>query len=57
MSLGKESALMNTPSKPKKKHSKKKEIDWFDPFLRVDPKLLERMHREAVRRKQEDALL
>jgi hypothetical protein len=57
MLSGKDSALINTPSKPKKKHSKKKEIDWFDPFLRVDPKLLEKMHREAVRRKQEDALL
>lgn len=57
MSLGKESALINTPSKPKKKHSKKKELDWQNPFVRLDPKLLEKMHREAVRKRTEDALL
>ena len=57
MSLGKDSALMNTPSKPKKKHSKKKELDWQNPFVRLDPKFLERMHREAVRKRTEDALL
>lgn len=57
MSSGKESVLMNTPSKPKKKHSKKKELDWQNPFVRADPKLLEKMHREAVRKRTEDALL
>jgi ribosomal protein S25 len=57
MSSEKDSASTNTSSKPKKKHSKKKELDWQNPFVRVDPKLLEKMHREAVRKRTEDALL
>jgi hypothetical protein len=57
MSSGKGSALITTPSKPKKKHSKKRELDWQDPFVRADPKLLERMHREAVKKRLGDALL
>lgn len=57
MSSEKDFASTNTPSKQKKKHSKKKELDWQNPFVRADPKLLERMHREAVRKRTEDALL
>ena len=57
MSSEKDSASTNTSSKPKKKHSKKKELDWQNPFVRLDPKFLERMHREAVRKRTEDALL
>jgi len=57
MSSGKGSALITTPSKQKKKHSKKRELDWQDPFVRADPKLLERMHREAVKKRLGDALL
>jgi len=41
-------ALTTTPSKRKKKS---KEINFYDPFKRVDPKLLEQMYRAAQREK------
>ena len=54
MSLEYEYASTNTLSKPEKKHSKKKKVE-YDPFQRVDQKLLAKMYREQVRRKQKDA--
>ena len=51
------SALTTTSSRPKKKF---KEINFYDPFTRVDPKLLEQMYRAAQKEKlkqQPEALL
>ena len=51
------SASTTTSSKQKKKS---KEINFFDPFTRVDPKLLEQMYRATQREKlkqQPEALL
>ena len=50
-------ASTTTSSKQKKKS---KEINFFDPFTRVDPKLLEQMYRVTQREKlkqQPEALL
>jgi hypothetical protein len=41
-------ASTTTPSKRKKKP---KEINFYDPFKRVDPKLLEQMYRAAQKEK------
>ena len=47
-----------TPTKPKRVRRKvKKVLDFTDPFQRADPKLLEKMHREALKRRAGDALL
>ena len=46
---------MKQNTKSSKSRSKKKNINEFDPFQRVDPKLLERMYREAMKKKQEQA--
>jgi hypothetical protein len=49
------SASTTTPSK-----QKKKSINFYDPFTRVDPKLLEQMYRAAQkekRKQQPEALL
>ena len=48
MSSEKEFATTTTSSKRKKKS---KEINFYDPFTRVDPKLLEQMYRAAQREK------
>ena len=42
------SALTTTSSRRKKKS---KEINFYDPFTRVDPKLLEQMYRAAQKEK------
>ena len=50
-------ASTTTSSKRKKKS---KEINFYDPFTRVDPKLLEQMYRAAQKKKlkqQPEALL
>jgi hypothetical protein len=50
-------ASTTTPSRRKKKL---KEINFYDPFTRVDPKLLEQMYRAAQKEKlkqQPEALL
>ena len=44
----KEFATTTTSSKRKKKS---KEINFYDPFTRVDPKLLEQMYRAAQKEK------
>jgi len=44
----KENASTTTSSRRKKKP---KEINFYDPFTRVDPKLLEQMYRAAQREK------
>ena len=52
-----ENALTTTASRRKKKS---KEINFYDPFTRVDPKLLEQMYRAAQKEKlkqQPEALL
>ena len=57
MSLENGNASTTTPSKRKKKF---KDINFYDPFTRVDPKLLEQMYRAAQREKlkqQPEALL
>jgi len=41
-------ASTTTPSRRKKKP---KEINFYDPFTRVDPKLLEQMYRAAQKEK------
>jgi hypothetical protein len=46
MSSGKEFATTNTSSK-----RKKKSVNCYDPFKRVDPKLLEQMYRAAQKEK------
>ena len=43
-----ENALTTTASRRKKKS---KEINFYDPFKRVDPKLLEQMYRAAQKEK------
>jgi len=48
MSSGKEFATTTTSSKRKKKS---KDINFYDPFKRVDPKLLEQMYRAAQKEK------
>ena len=48
MSSEKEFATTTTSSKRKKKS---KEINFYDPFKRVDPKLLEQMYRAAQKEK------
>jgi len=48
MSSGKEFATTTTSSKRKKKS---KDINFYDPFTRVDPKLLEQMYRAAQKEK------
>ena len=48
MSSEKEFATTTTSSRRKKKS---KEINFYDPFTRVDPKLLEQMYRAAQREK------
>ena len=48
MSSEKEFATTTTSSRRKKKS---KEINFYDPFERVDPKLLEQMYRAAQREK------
>ena len=48
MSSEKEFATTTTSSRRKKKS---KEINFYDPFKRVDPKLLEQMYRAAQREK------
>jgi hypothetical protein len=60
---------MNTDSQPKKSLSRKRQLmkneetilkvtsnDW-NPFERVDPKLLEKINRRFIKGKHEDALL
>jgi len=50
-------ASTTTPSRRKKKL---KEINFYDPFTRVDPKLLEQMYRAAQKEKlkqQPEALM
>ena len=57
MSSEKEFATTTTSSRRKKKS---KEINFYDPFTRVDPKLLEQMYRAAQKEKlkqQPDALM
>jgi hypothetical protein len=47
-----------TPTKPPRVRKKQKKVlDFTDPFQRADPKLLEKMHREAMRKRVGDALL
>ena len=47
-----------TPTKPKRVRRKvKKVLDFTDPFQRADPKLLEKLHREAMKKRVGDALL
>jgi len=46
MSSGKEFATTTTSSK-----RKKKPVNFYDPFKRVDPKLLEQMYRAAQKEK------
>ena len=46
MSSGKEFATTNTSSK-----RKKKSVNFYDPFKRIDPKLLEQMYRAAQKEK------
>ena len=48
MSSEKEFVTTTTSSKRKKKS---KEINFYDPFKRVDPKLLEQMYRAAQKEK------
>ena len=48
MSSEKEFATTTTSSRRKKKS---KEINFYDPFTRVDPKLLEQMYRAAQKEK------
>jgi hypothetical protein len=57
VSLEKGNASTTTSSKRKKKS---KDINFYDPFTRVDPKLLEQMYRAAQKEKlkqQPEALL
>lgn len=64
-----ESALMNTDSQPKKSLSRKRQLmqreetitrvtknDW-NPFERVDPKLLEKINQRFIKNDYKDALL
>jgi hypothetical protein len=47
-----------TPTKPLRVRKKQKKVlDFTDPFQRADPKLLEKMHREAMKKRVGDALL
>jgi hypothetical protein len=47
-----------TPTKPKRVRRKvKKLLDFTDPFLRADPRLLEKMHREALKLRKDDLLV
>ena len=64
-----ESALMNTDSQPRKSLSRKRQLmkseeiiskvcanDW-NPFERVDPKLLEKINQRFIKNDYKDALL
>ena len=47
-----------TPTKPKRVRKKQKKVlDFTDPFQRADPKLLEKMHREALKLRRDDLLV
>ena len=47
-----------TPTKPQRVRRKvKKLLDFTDPFQRADPKLLEKMHREALKLRKDDLLV
>jgi len=47
-----------TPTKPQRVRRKvKKVLDFTDPFQRADPKLLEKMHREALKLRRDDLLV
>ena len=47
-----------TPAKPQRVRRKvKKLLDFTDPFQRADPRLLEKMHREALKLRKDDLLV
>lgn len=47
-----------TPTKPQRVRRKvKKLLDFTDPFQRADPRLLEKMHREALKLRKDDLLV
>ena len=47
-----------TPTKPQRVRRKvKKVLDFTDPFQRADPRLLEKMHREALKLRKDDLLV